>query len=144
MEPSEIAAIVETIAGSGLSVDAYFRKHTVPLSRPQYFRYKARLAAKGMESLVDGRRQGNHRKLSADAEGFLRGIHQANPRLSLQALGGSLESALGIAVNRSTVGRYLKTVGEPVQWPREAEPETLRSDCGGFDTQRGHNLSFFL
>ncbi len=133
MEPGQIAAMVQTIVDSGLSVDAYFRKHAVPFSRPQYFRYKARLAAEGLEGLVDGRRLGNHRKLSADAEGFLRGTHQANPRLSLQALGESLESASGIAVNRSTVGRYLKAVGEPIQWPREAEPQTLRSACGGFE-----------
>jgi transposase len=133
MEPSEIAAVVQKIANSGLSVDAYFQQHRVPFSRPQYFRYKARMAVQGLDGLVDGRRQGNYRKLTPDAEGFLRGVHQAQPGLSLRALGESLASALGIAVDRSTVGRYLQGVGEPIQWPRPTEPELLRSACGGFE-----------
>src|SRR5437899_9426324 len=41
----KIAAMVEKIAGSDLSVDEFFRRYTVPFSRPQYFRYQARLAA---------------------------------------------------------------------------------------------------
>ena len=125
--------MVQRIGDSGLSVDAYFRKHAVPFSRPQYFRYKTRLAAEGLAGLVDGGGQGNHRKLSADAQGFLRGRHQANQTLSLQALGQALESSLGIAVNRSTVGRCLQALGEPVQWPRGAEPQTVQSPCGGFE-----------
>jgi hypothetical protein len=133
MESSEIAAMVQTIADSGVSVDAYFRSHAVPFSRPQYFRYKARLAAGGLEALGDGRREGNHRKLGVEAERYLGAIHQANPRLSLQALGQSLAGALGIAVDRSTVGRCLQAAGEPIQWPRTPEPQSLRSACGGFE-----------
>src|SRR5436853_488640 len=59
----KIAAMVEKIAGSDLSVDEFFRRYTVPFSRPQYFRYQARLAAQGLAGLLDGRRQGNRRKL---------------------------------------------------------------------------------
>src|SRR5437870_1357540 len=44
----KIAAMVEKIAGSDLSVDEFFRRYTVPFSRPQYFRYQARLAAQGL------------------------------------------------------------------------------------------------
>src|SRR5207253_10823713 len=53
----KIAAMVEKIAGSDLSVDEFFRRYTVPFSRPQYFRYQARLAAQGLAGLLDGRRQ---------------------------------------------------------------------------------------
>src|SRR5205807_3917177 len=52
----KIAAMVEKIAGSDLSVDEFFRRYTVPFSRPQYFRYQARLAAQGLAGLLDGRR----------------------------------------------------------------------------------------
>jgi transposase len=133
MEPSEIASIVQRIADSGISVDEYLRKHTVPFSRPQYFRYKARLEAEGLEGLKDGRGKGNHRKLTRDAEGFLRGVHQTNPRLSLQEICESLENTLGIEVNRSTVSRFLKGVGEQIEWPRPREPERVFAACGGFE-----------
>ena len=133
MEPSEIASILQEIADSGLSVDEYLEKHAVPFSRPQYFRYKARFAADGLEGLLDGRGRGNHRKLTPDAEGFLRGVHHANPGLSLQEICESLETALGIRVDRSTVSRFLKGVGEQIQWPRPVEAERIFTPCGGFE-----------
>src|SRR6202041_1881375 len=86
----EIAATVERIAASDLSVDEYFRRNSVPFSRAQYFRYWGRLATQGMSGLQDGRSKGNHRKLTPEAECFLRGLHQGNPGLSLQELGQSL------------------------------------------------------
>src|SRR5213082_2253514 len=82
----KIAAMVEKIAGSDLSVDEFFRRYTVPFSRPQYFRYQARLAAQGLAGLLDGRRQGNRRKLTPEAEAFLRGAHQSNPQRNLQEM----------------------------------------------------------
>jgi len=133
VEPSEIASILQEIADSGLSVDEYLEKHAVPFSRPQYFRYKARFAADGLEGLLDGRGRGNHRKLTPDAEGFLRGVHHANPGLSLQEICESLETALGIRVDRSTVSRFLKGVGEQIQWPRPVEAERIFTPCGGFE-----------
>ena len=133
MKPSEIASIVEKISNSGMSVDEYLRKHSVPFSRPQYFRYKARLTAEGLDGLRDGRSKGNHRKLTPDAEGYLRGVHQTNPRLSLQEICESLESTLGIEVDRSTVSRFLTGVGEQIEWPRPQEPERMFTSCGGFE-----------
>jgi uncharacterized protein involved in tolerance to divalent cations len=116
-----------------MSVDEYLRKHSVPFSRPQYFRYKARLTAEGLDGLRDGRIKGNHRKLTPDAEGYLRGVHQTNPRLSLQEICESLESTLGIEVDRSTVSRFLRGVGEQIEWPRPQEPERMFTSCGGFE-----------
>lgn len=134
MEPSKIATILQRIADSPLSsVDEYFRRHSVPFSRAQYFRYKARLAEAGLEGLRDGRGKGNHRKLTPEAEGFLRGVHQANPGKSLQEMRESLATALGIEVDRSTVGRFLGRVGEEVQWPRPGEPQRAFTSCGGFE-----------
>ena len=133
MEPSEIASILEKIADSGLSIDEYLEKHEVPFSRPQYFRYKARFAAEGVDGLIDRRSRGNHRKLTPDAEGFIRGVHQANPRLSLQEICDSVETTLAIRVDRSTVSRFLSGVGEPIQWPRLVESERISTPCGGFE-----------
>ena len=133
MEPSEILSILKKIANSGVSVDEYLQRHAVPFSRPQCFRYKARFATDGLDGLLDGRGKGNHRKLTADAEGFLRGVRHANPWLSLQEICESLETALEIRVDRSTVSRFLKGVGEQIQWPRPVEPERIFTPCGGFE-----------
>src|SRR5207245_1825003 len=129
----KIAAMVEKIAGSDLSVDEFFRRYTVPFSRPQYFRYQARLAAQGLAGLLDGRSQGNHRKLSPEAEGFLRGMHQHSPDLSLEEMCQSLKEALGIEVGRSTVSGFFQRVGEPIVWPRPQEPERVTTSGGGFE-----------
>jgi len=45
----------------------------------------------------------------------------------------SLESALGIEVDPSTVSRFLKGVGEQIEWPRPQEPERMSTSCGGFE-----------
>jgi hypothetical protein len=121
------------MANSGMSVDEYLQENSVPFSRPQYFRYKARLAAEGLDGLRDGRSMGNHRKLTADAQGYLRGVHQTNPRLSLQQICESLEATLGIEVDRSTVSRFLRGVGEQIEWPRPREPQRVYTSCGGFE-----------
>jgi hypothetical protein len=133
MEPSKIAAQMHQIASSGVPVGQYFRTHRVPFSRGQYFRYKARLEAGGPEALVDRRAQGNHRKLSPEAQGLVRGAHLANPRWGLRQIGSCLESTLGIAVDPSTISRCLRQAGQAVQWPRAAPSESHRSVCAGFE-----------
>jgi transposase len=129
----KIAAMVQKIAESGLSADEYFRTHRVPFSRPQYFRYKARLAAQGITGLNDGRSQGNHRKLTPEAESFLRWVHQQSLELSLQEMCQSLKEALGIEVGRSTVSGFFQRVGESIAWPRPREPERVTTAGGGFE-----------
>jgi hypothetical protein len=133
MEPSKIASTVQKIANSGLSVDEYFRSRRVPFSRRQYFRYKARLAAAGPAGLVDGRAQGNHRKLDEAGRGFVRGAHLANPRWGLRQICTSLEGELGVAVDPSTISRSLQTMGQPIRWPRPAQPQSQPSPCAGFE-----------
>src|SRR6266513_1715475 len=95
MEPKAIAAIVEKIARSPLSVSAYFKRHKVPFGRSRYFQYKAQLAANGLDGLVDGRSGGNRRELTAHAQGFIRGVHQENPQLSLRQIADRVESSCG-------------------------------------------------
>ena len=133
MGPNEIASMLQKIAASGVSFDEYVRKRAVPFSRPQYFRYKARMAAQGLDGLVDGRSKGNNRKLTPDAEGFLRGVHHASPQVNLQGMCNSLEGELGIEVDRSTVSRFLKGIGEQIEWPRLVEPMRMSTPCGGFE-----------
>src|SRR5205823_1654776 len=111
MEPRAIAAIVEKIARSPLSVSAYFKRHKLPFGRSRYFQYKAQLAANGLDGLVDGRSGGNRRELTAHAQGFIRGVHQENPQLSLRQIADRVESSCGIRVSRMTVSRCLRGGG---------------------------------
>src|SRR5437016_1821895 len=103
MKLREIAAIIKSIAESGLPVDEYLQKHSVPFSRAQYFRYKARLEEHGVDGLSDGRRTGNHRKLTREAEGFLRGTRRADPQKSARELQQMVESALEVRVVPTTI-----------------------------------------
>src|SRR5436305_12537124 len=133
MEPRAIAAIVEKIARSPLSVSAYFKRHKLPFGRSRYFQYKAQLAANGLDGLVDGRSGGNRREVTAHAQGFIRGVHQENPQLSLRQIADRVESSCGIRVSRMTVSRCLLAAGLKVQWPRPVEAEMIESSCGGFE-----------
>jgi transposase len=130
---NKIAATVEKVAGSGLPVAEYFRRHRVLFSRVQYFRYQARLASQGMAGLEDGRSRGNHRKLTPAAEGYLRGLHQADPKLSLEEIRQALKRKLRIEVGRSTLSGFFQRVGEAIVWPRPREPERVTSAGGGFE-----------
>jgi hypothetical protein len=129
----KIAALVQKISESDLSVDEYFRSHKVPFNRRQYFRYKVRLAVRGVAGLEDGRSQGNYRKLTPEAEGFLREMHQQKPELSLKELCQSLKRALGVEVDRSTLSGFFKRVGDAVIWPQPLEPERVSTAAGGFE-----------
>jgi transposase len=133
MEPGAIAAIIEKIARSPLSVTAYFKRHKVPFGRSRYFQHKARLAQQGLAGLVDGRSRGNRRELTADAQGFIRGVCEENPRLSLRQIADRVESSFGLRVSRMTVSRCMRAAGLKVQWPRPAQAQTLESSCGGFE-----------
>jgi transposase len=133
MDSRKIAAIIESIAKSSLSVEEYFQKHRVPFSRAQYFRYKARLAEEGVEGLSDGRRAGNRRKLTPEAEGFLRGVREADPGKGTRELQQMVESGLGIHVDPTTISRFFHRVGEPISWPRPREPQRMVTACGGIE-----------
>src|SRR6266699_810822 len=101
MEPKAIAAIVEKIARSPLSVSAYFKRHKVPFGRSRYFQYKAQLAANGLDGLVDGRSGGNRRPRGE----FLRHTGESYDREPV-FVGGGVEGSVA-AAGRSRDDREL-------------------------------------
>jgi hypothetical protein len=123
-----VAAVVRRIGESGLSVDEYLRRHEVPFSRAQYFRYKSRMAAQGVSGVIDRRS-----KLSHEAKRFLQWAHRHNPELSLEELRRVLEDAVGVEVDRSTLSRFFQRVGEPMVWPRPQKAERITTSGGGFE-----------
>jgi transposase len=131
MDARKIAAVVEKIARSPLSVAEYFKRHVVPFSKTQYFRYKERLETQGLAGLVDGRSQGNHRTLTTRAKDFIRGARAANAQVSLRQLAEGLQTALGLQVGRSTISRFLNAEGMASERPPTVRVETIESACGG-------------
>src|SRR5947208_14656726 len=121
MEPKAIAAIVEKIARSPLSVSAYFKRHKVPFGRSRYFQYKAQLAANGLDGWVDGRSGGNRRELTAHAQGVIRGVHQEHAQLSLRQMADRVDSSCVLGVRRMTVSRCMLLAGLKDQCPRPVE-----------------------
>src|SRR5437667_10716652 len=111
MEPKAIAAIVEKIARSPLSVSAYFKRHKVPFGRSRYFQDKAQLAANDLDGLVDGRSGGNRRELTAHALGFVRGVQQESRAFSLRQIADSVESLSGLRLSRLSMNRCLMAAG---------------------------------
>src|SRR5256884_9197940 len=110
---------IRDVAVTGVQTCAlpiYFKRHKLPFGRSRYFQYKAQLAANGLDGLVDGRSGGNRRELTAHAQGFIRGVHQENPQLSLRQIADRVESSCGIRVSRMTVSRCLRAVGLKGQW----------------------------
>jgi transposase len=131
MEADKIMAVVKKIARSPLSVAEYFKQNIVPFSRTQYFRYKARLEAHGLEGLVDGRSQGNRRTLTSRAKDFIRGARVANAQVTLRQLADGLLETLGLQVGRTTISRFLHAEGLETERPRKVRVETIASACGG-------------
>jgi hypothetical protein len=131
MEARKIAAVVEQIARSPLSVAEYFKRHAVPFSKTQYFRYKARLANQGLAGLVDGRSQGNRRTLTTRAKDFIRGARAANAQVSLRQLAEGLQATLGLQVGRTTISRFLNAEGLTSERPPTVRVEKIESACGG-------------
>lgn len=133
MEPSKVAAILQKIADSPLSLREYFQTRSVPFSLAQYSRYKARYSKEGVSGLRDRRGEGHRRKITKEAKSLLLEVHRANPGMSLRELGEALKRGTGIEVAPSTLSEFLAREGERPQWPRPREAKKIFTPCGGLE-----------
>jgi len=134
--PNRVSFIVEWIArisNSRLSVREYFRRFQVPFSQRQYFLYKRQWQQSGVGAVPDGRAGGNHRKLSAEAEGFLAGYVRTHPQASLEEVQGLVEVRFNTVVSKSALSRALKRVGVSLTGQRAAVVRKDYSPFGGFE-----------
>lgn len=69
-----------------VNISEFFKAHNVPFSRSQYYIYKNRFANLGNKGLTDKRKFGGKRKLTKEAEMFLRGSIKQNPTICLKHL----------------------------------------------------------
>jgi hypothetical protein len=134
MDRKAIALLVRKIFRSALSAAEYIKRHKVPFSLAQYYRYKTRLEALGVAGLEDRRSQGNRRTLTDEAKILLQGAHKLNPELSLQKLSDHLQQSLSLRIHSTTIGRYLRSQGLQIKRPlRAVTVEKIESACGGIE-----------
>ena len=125
---------LERIRRSPLSPAEYLSKHHVPFGLSQYYHYRKKLKEEGIESLRDGRSQGNHRRVPAEAEGFLKGYVTAHAEASLGELWILLKERFTIELTESGISRCLKRLGcELRPRGREEKVERTYTVCGGFE-----------
>ena len=130
----DIERWIQKIAESQLSVPEYFDNYRVPFSRAQYYRYKKKMDQEGIESLKDERAQGNSRRLTTEAEGYLKGYVSGKPECNLAEIRGALKERFHIELSEPGVSRWLKRLGcSRKDKPRQKKVERTYTVCGGFE-----------
>jgi transposase len=130
----EIISWIKRINQSPLGVEEFYSNQKVPFSIAQYYRYKKKLEQGGVDAIKDNRRDGNNRKLTPEAEGFLKGYIIARPEVGLGGLQHLIEEQFQIKLSKSGVDRCLRRLGCVSQL--KAVKEEVRSYytmCGGFE-----------
>ena len=97
---------VDRINKSQYKIRDFFLNNDVPFSRSQYYRYKKVLESG--KKLSDGRVQGNSRKLSAQAEGFLLGLAEKDQYFSLHEMQRAIKNRFNILISESGISKFLK------------------------------------
>ena len=115
---------LDRIDQSELSVSNFFKHHSIPFSKAQYFNYKKRVTKEGVEGLQDRRRHGGNRKLTPESEGFILGCVQSNPTVKLEWLQRSIEENFSYELSVSAISRALKRISKDLdisykgrRWP---------------------------
>ena len=99
---------IERIGRSELSVVDFFKNNKVPFSKAQYFNYKKQISIAGPEGLEDRRKLGGNRKLTVEAEGFLRGSIKSKPDVTLEWLQCAISENFDCEVSASAISRAVK------------------------------------
>ncbi|MBC8554515.1 MAG: helix-turn-helix domain-containing protein [Candidatus Brocadiales bacterium] len=113
MDANKTSKIIEwhhIIEKSELSVSEFFKIHTIPFSRSQYYIYKHRIENMGVVGLSDKRNNGGNRKITPEHEIFLKGCILGNPDASLEWLQQSLRKEFNCEISLSAVSRALNRI----------------------------------
>jgi hypothetical protein len=130
---------IDLVKRSELSVVGFFKNNKVPFSKAQYFNYKKQISISGPEGLEDRRKLGGNRKLSVEAEGFLRGSIKSKPDVTLEWLQSAIFENFDCEVSASAISRALKRVcGNQISLsigrPKSiSEKEDVINPLGGFE-----------
>ena len=130
----DIGAWLQDIGDSELPLKDYFAQHEVPFSETQYYRYRKRIAAGGVGTLEDRRAWGNHRTITAEIEGYLKGYLSSQVGTTLEEARAVVQGRFDVEITVAGMSRCLKRLGLARE-ARPAEPKIERSYavCGGFE-----------
>lgn len=118
----QIAKWLDRIESSPLSARDYLAKYPVPFSLRQFYRYRATYERHGAEGLIDGRREGNHRRIHAEAEDFLRWYVSTHEGIGRKDVQEALTERFGIEVTPRGLGRCLERLGIELERSKKSEP----------------------
>ena len=131
---TDIQQWIRKISESKLSVPEYFSRRQVPFSQAQYYRYRKKMDQGGVESLADRRTQGNNRRITAEAEGYLKGYVSGKPESSLSEIKEILKERFVLDLSEAGISRCLKRLGcRRKDKPRQEKVERTYTVCGGFE-----------
>jgi len=129
----QIVTWLRRIERSGLSAPVFFQRYEVPFSLTQYYRYRRAFGQAGREGLVDGRSEGNNRRIHREAEGFLVGYVSAQPDATQAELRQKLLEHFGIEVAQSALSECLERLAiRRSRRPREVQPLSWAAPYAGF------------
>jgi transposase len=111
------------IERSPLSPKEFLAKYSSPCSLAQFYRYREAYEREGVEGLADGRRHGNHRRIHAEAEDFLRWYVSAHEGVARKDLHEVLEQRFGIEITPRGLSRCLQRLD--IHLERPAKPEQV-------------------
>ena len=129
-----IDAWLQKITDSELSIKDYFTQYSVPFSETQYYRYKKRITDRGIGAFKDQREHGNHRVITAEAEGYLKGYVSSRTKATLAEAIEVVKKRFGIEVTEAGMSRCLKRLGVAREKkPPEMEVKRSYTICGGLE-----------
>lgn len=123
---------------SGLSVTDFFDKNEVPFSRRQYFNYKEQFSSTPCD-LKPNKPKGGNRKLSFEAEAYIKGCIEREPKTKLEDLSQSIANKFALTISTSAISRALQRISKlpqprPKGRPRkEIETKLEINSVGGFE-----------
>ncbi len=130
----DIEAWLQDIADSELSLKDYLVQRKVPFSETQYYRYRKRIAAGGSGTLEDQRGSGNHRTITTEVEGYLKGYLSSQVQTTLEEARAVVKERFKVEITVAGMSRCLKRL-ELSRAAKPVEPKVERSYavCGGFE-----------
>ena len=112
---------LKRIERSSLSPQRYLERYSVPFSISQFYRYRTRYWQQDKEGLTDGRQQGNHRHVHAEAEEFIRWFVSYQTQVTRKDIHEALKTRFGIEITSWGLSRCLQRLGIQLTYPEKTE-----------------------
>ncbi len=103
---TKILHVMKAVEKSSLSVNGYFKEHTPPFGRKQYYAYKKTLRERGIAGLYDQRSIGNHLKFTKEMKHFVKGLLEYQRSISALDIQNALHHEFDILISQSVINAF--------------------------------------